>query len=78
MKTVRQSLLVTFCIIAAFFCGMYFQKSLISREEKNLTITPRVYLEQLKTKINIRREGSVDIYLNGTKMEDDRVLDLKK
>ncbi|MFA6080461.1 MAG: hypothetical protein WC753_03200 [Candidatus Gracilibacteria bacterium] len=57
---------------------MYFQKSFISSIEKNPSITPRVYLEQLKTKINIRREGSVDIYLNGAKMEDDRVLDLKK
>ena len=78
MKTVRLSLLITFCILAAFVCGIYFQKSLASREDKMINIAPRVYLEQLKTKINIRREGSVEIYLNGSKMEDDRVLDLKK
>jgi hypothetical protein len=59
-------------------CGVYFQRSLASHEEKRRNIVPRVYLEQLKTKINIRRDGSVDIYLNGAKMEDDRVLDLKK
>jgi len=78
MKTVRFSLLVTFCILTAFVCGVYFQKSLASREEKESNIVPRVYLEQLKTKINIRREGGVDIYLNGLKMEDDKILDLKK
>ncbi len=78
MKTIRVSLLVTFCIVAAFFCGIYFQKSLTSHTDKILTPNPRVYLEQLKTKINVRREGSVDIYLNGAKLEDDRVLDLKK
>jgi len=78
MKTLRHSLLVTFCIIAAFLCGIYFQKSLASRAEKRSALAPRVYLEQLKTKINIRREGSVDIYLNGARIEDDAVLDLKK
>ncbi len=77
MKTVRRPLFITFCIFAAFFCGVYFEKA----QKKSLTEkipTPRVYLEQLKTKINIRREGKTDVYLNGTKMEDDVVLDVKK
>jgi hypothetical protein len=77
MKKIRHSILITFCLFAAFFCGVYFEKS-----RENLVIakipTPRVYLEQLKTKMNIRREGSVDIYLNGKKIEDDVVLDVKK
>jgi hypothetical protein len=77
MKTVRYSLLVTFCILAAFFCGVYFEKS-----QKKLVLekvpTPRVYLEQLKTKMNIRREGNVDIYLDGKRIQDDVVLDVKK
>ncbi len=77
MKTIGRSILVTFCVFAAFFCGVYFEKS-----QKNILTekipTPRVYLEQLKTKMNIRREGSVDIYLNGKKIQDDVVLDTKK
>lgn len=77
MKTIRFSLAITFCLIAAFLCGMYFEKSqkIILMEK---IPNPRVYLEQLKTKMNIRREGSVDIYLNGKKIQDDVVLDVKK
>ena len=68
---------MTFCIVAAFFCGVYFEKSqkVIFAEK---IPTPRVYLEQLKTKINIRREGSVDIYLDGKNIQDDVVLDVRK
>ncbi len=77
MKTIRQSLLITFCLFAAFFCGVYFEKS-----QKQMVIekisTPRVYLEQLKTKLNIRQEGDVDIYLDGKKIQDDVVLDVRK
>lgn len=77
MKKIRHSLLITFCIVAAFFCGVYFEKSQkVILAEK--IPTPRVYLEQLKTKINIRREGSVDIYLDGKKIQDDVVLDVRK
>ena len=77
MKTIRASLFVTFCILAAFFCGVYFEKSRENSVIEN-TPTPRVYLEQLKTKINIRREGSVDIYLDGKNIQDDVVLDVRK
>lgn len=77
MKTIRQSLLITVALVAAFFCGMYFEKSLNKRVLEKIP-TPRVYLEQLKTKMNIRREGSVDIYLDGKKIEDDVVLDVRK
>jgi hypothetical protein len=76
MKTIRQSLLITVALVVAFFCGMYFEKSQKKIAEK--IPTPRVYLEQLKTKMNIRREGSVDIYLDGKKIEDDVVLDVRK
>jgi len=77
MKTVRQSLFITLCLFVAFFCGVYFEKS----QKKSLseeTLIPRVYLEQLKTKINIRREGTLDIYLDGKKIQDDTVLDVRK
>ncbi len=77
MKTVRSSLLVTSCILAAFFCGVYFEKSQKNSILKTIP-TPRVYLEQLKTKMNIRREGNVDIYLDGKRIQDDVVLDVKK
>lgn len=77
MKKISHSLLISFCLFAAFFCGVYFEKS-----QKDAFIekipTPRVYLEQLKTKMNIRREGSVDIYLDGKKIQDDVVLDVRK
>jgi hypothetical protein len=77
MKSIRFSLFVTFCILAAFFCGIYFEQSQKRMISKKISI-PRVYLEQLKTKINIRREGSVDVYLNDKKIEDDVILDIKK
>ncbi len=77
MKTIRQSLFITAILIVAFVCGVYFEKS-----QKKIFLekmpTPRVYLEQLKTKINIRKEGSVDVYLDGTKIQDDVVIDVKK
>lgn len=77
MKKIKHSLVITLCFCAAFLCGVYFEKSqkqsLIQKQS-----TPRVYLEQLKTKMNIRREGSVDIYLNGKKIEQDTLLDIKK
>lgn len=63
--------------MVAFFCGMYFGKSQNKILLEKIP-TPRVYLEQLKTKINIRREGSVDIYLDSKKIQDDVVLDVKK
>jgi hypothetical protein len=77
MKKIRHSLFMTFLIIAAFFFGVYFEKAQKNSHIENLP-TPRIYLEQLKTKINIRREGRADVYLNGAKMEDDVVLDVKK
>lgn len=77
MKTIKLPLLITFCIFAAFFFGIYFEKSQKNLQAMNIPV-PRIYLEQLKTKINIRREGRSDVYLNGSKMEDDVVLDVKK
>ncbi|MEI6710978.1 MAG: hypothetical protein WCK88_01710 [bacterium] len=70
-------MLVTFCIVAAFFCGIYFEKSQTHSIIAKIPI-PRVYLEQLKTKMNIRREGNVDIYLNSKKIQDDVVVDMRK
>lgn len=77
MKTIRQSLFITVALVVVFFCGMYFAQSRQTILTSHTPI-PRVYLEQLKTKINIRREGNVDIYLDSKKIQDDVVLDVKK
>lgn len=68
--------MVTLWLILAFFCGMYFEQSQKTSLAENIP-TPRVYLEQLKTKMNIRREWIVDIYLNAEKIEEDTILNLK-
>ncbi len=40
---------------------------------------PRVFIEQLKTKMNIsKNRNDIEIFLNGTKMTEDVKLDLKK
>lgn len=56
---------------------MYFAQSR-QTALTSYTPIPRVYLEQLKTKMNIRREGNVEIYLDSKKIQDDVVLDVKK
>ncbi len=54
MKKLTHPLSITVALIGAFLCGMFFGQN---RTQQPLTPPPaRVYLEQLKTKINIRRE----------------------
>ena len=77
MKKLRVSLAVTVLLIAAFLCGKYFaetQEKQILKQE-----LPRVFIEQLKTKMNIsKNRNDIEIFLNGTKMTDDIKLDVKR
>ncbi len=71
MKSVKTALLFTLCMVVAFLCGKFFtetrEKQIIEQQDP-----PRVFIEQLKTKINItKNDGSIEIFLNGEKMSDD-------
>lgn len=77
MKKLRGSLIVTMFLILAFLCGTYFAET---REKQILKQDPpRVFIEQLKTKMNIsKNRNDIEIFLNGTKMTDDIKLDIKR
>jgi len=77
MKTVKHSFFTTVLIIAAFLCGKYFAET----REKQGTVQdpPRVFIEQLKTKINItKNRNDIEIFLNGEKMTEDIKIDIKR
>lgn len=77
MNTLKHSLFVTLLIVVAFFCGKQFSQSVIV--ESQTKDPPRVFIEQLKTKMNISKNDSrIEIYLNGAKMMEDVKLDIKK
>ncbi len=78
MKKLRVSLAVTVLLITAFLCGKYFaetqDKQMLTQQEP-----PRVFIEQLKTKMNIsKNRNDIEIFLNGTKMTNDIKIDVKK
>jgi uncharacterized protein YneF (UPF0154 family) len=77
MKKLTAFLIVTVGLILAFLCGTYFAET---REKKILKQDPpRVFIEQLKTKMNIsKNRNDIEIFLNGTKMTDDIKLDIKR
>lgn len=52
--SMRHKIILSATIIAAFFCGMYYERG--KEQTASETEIPRVYLEQLKTKMNIRQE----------------------
>ncbi len=64
-------------MVASFLCGKFFaemQKTETQKEEP-----PRVFIEQLKTKMNIsKNRNDIEIFLNGTKMTEDIKIDVKK
>ncbi len=77
MKKLNQSLFISAGLIIAFLCGQYFAET----REKEITKQdpPRIFIEQLKTKINItKNRNDIEIFLNGEKMNDDVKLDIKK
>lgn len=75
MKKIIHTLGTTVALIGAFLCGMFFGQD--RAQQAQMSLPARVYLEQLKTKMNIRREWEVEIYLNSQKVEDDTTLDIK-
>ena len=49
------------------------------KEEALKVDPPRVFIEQLKTKMNIsKNRNDIEIFLNGTKMTQDIKIDVKK
>lgn len=77
MKTINQSFLVSLGLILAFLCGKYFGETRV--QETKTQDTPRVFIEQLKTKMNIsKNRNDIEIFLNGAKMTEDIKLNLKK
>lgn len=77
MKTIKQSFVLSIAIIIAFLCGKYFAET---REKEIQNIDPpRVFIEQLKTKMNIaKNRNDIEIFLNGTKITEDIKLDVKR
>jgi len=77
MKTIKQSFFVSILIILAFLCGKFFAES--RQKEIQKQDPPRVFIEQLKTKMNIsKNKNDIEIYLNGKKMTDDIKIDVKR
>lgn len=77
MKTLKQSFLVTILVIFAFLCGKYFAETRIKEIAKS--DPPRVFIDQLKTKMNItKNRNDIEIFLNGEKMTEDIKLDVKR
>jgi hypothetical protein len=77
MKTVEQSFFISVALIFAFLCGKYFGET--NRQETKTQDPPRVFIEQLKTKMNIsKNRNDIEIFLNGAKMTEDIKLNLKK
>lgn len=54
MKKIIHTLGTTVALIGAFLCGMFFGQD--RAQQAQMSLPARVYLEQLKTKMNIRRE----------------------
>jgi hypothetical protein len=70
MKTIKQSFIVGTLIVAAFLCGKYFAET--QERESQKQDPPRVFIEQLKTKMNIsKNRNDIEIFLNGAKMTED-------
>ena len=77
MKNLKHSLLVAMLIIWGFLCGKYFAET--ERQEAQKQDPPRVFIEQLKTKMNIsKNRDDIEIFLNGVKMTEDVKIDVKK
>ena len=70
-KKYMKNMVTLLAIMAAFLCGIFFQKIHTQENELNQP-PPRIFIEQLKTKMNIRKnDASLEIYVNGEKMEGD-------
>jgi len=73
----KKNFITSLLLIIAFLCGKYFaetQEKEVSKEDP-----PRVFIDQLKTKMNItKNRDDIEIFLNGKKMTEDVKIDIKK
>lgn len=78
MKSLKPSLLFALLLAAAFLCGKYFSETQ-AKQTVMKQDPPRVFIEQLKTKMNItKNREDVEIFLNGERMTDDIKIDVKR
>ena len=69
-KKVGIFIYMTTALAASFLFGKFFGESL--SQQSHASETPRVFIEQLTTKLKIQKSDSrIEIYLNGEKLEDD-------
>ncbi len=75
MKKVN-TLFAVVCVLLAFIAGQYFEQT--KKRIQNTQEVPRVFIEQLKTKMNIsKNREDIQIYLNGVRQTNDIKLFLK-
>jgi hypothetical protein len=73
----KKNFITSLLLIIAFLCGKYFEAS--REKEVKKQDPPRVFIEQLKTKMNIaKNRDDIEIFLNGVKMTEDVKIDIKK
>lgn len=77
MKKLGSSFIIVILMVVSFLCGKFFtemEKTAIQKVEP-----PRVFIEQLKTKMNIsKNRNDIEIFLNGTKMTEDIKINVAK
>ena len=77
MKKLTHSCIIVVLMVASFLCGQFFAETREREMEK--VDPPRVFIEQLKTKMNISKNmNDIEIFLNGTKMTEDIKIDVKR
>jgi hypothetical protein len=77
MKKLGHSFIIAVLMIASFICGKFFTE--MQKIEKKSEEPPRVFIEQLKTKMNIsKNHNDIEIFLNGERMTQDIKIDVKR
>lgn len=77
MKKLAHPFIIIVLMIASFLCGQFFAETRQREIEK--VDPPRVFIEQLKTKMNIaKNRDDIEIFLNGEKMTEDIKIDVKR
>jgi len=77
MKKLVQPFTIVVLMVASFLCGQFFAETREREMEK--VDPPRVFIEQLKTKMNIaKNRDDIEIFLNGAKMTQDIKIDVKR
>ena len=77
MKKLAHPFIIVVLMVASFLCGKFFAET--REREVQKEDPPRVFIEQLKTKMNIAKNRTdIEIFLNGEKMTQDIKIDVKK